>query len=636
MIKADVFEILERIQNQVEKIEDKKTKEIVSALLPPLYNFVEDVVAENTSLREEYQALKDENSRLKGEQGKPDIKGNTKKDGNISSAKELKEAEAIEDEVSREGFKLDKPSLEKLKENRIPEEVLEQLKNLNGKKYSNKAEFVEAVKSAIGSDLTNQHINTIVKYAQYKKRNRKPKLPEIKIDRIQKCEVDPEQLPKDAQFKGCEDKVVQDLIIKTDNVLFQREKYYSPSMNKIWLGKVPIGYEGDYGPHIKSDIISMKYVNNMSIPKIAEFFQNFEILISRSYISNRLTKHIDVFHQEKPEIYKASLECSSYQQIDDTGSRVNGQNYYTHIVCNPLAMLFFTTKRKNRLTILDILRNFESRSFLFNEETFSLLKQLKIPKKVIILLHKVEKNVGFNEQEMDEILNVIFPDPNKGKLHRIRIMEAGAIAFYHQESDMPIVKVLLGDDAPQFKLTTDELMLCWIHDGRHYKRLRPIVPNHQKELTAFRERFWNFYRELYKYKKNPSRELADFLSTEFDILFSTKTGYDELDKRIAKSKAKKEELLTVLKHPELPLHNNLSENGARAQKRREDVSLQTKTKEGTEAKDTMMTIIETAKKHSVSAYKYIHDRVSKAFKMPSLASLIREKAALQPTNYNSS
>jgi hypothetical protein len=631
MTKKDLIEVLENIQNKIEKIEDKKTKEILSVL----YNLVEDVVSYNTRLREENQALKDEINKLKGEQGKPDIKPNNKNDGDISSEQERKDAETPEDEISLEGFKLGKPSLEKLKENRIPAEVLEQLKRLTGKKYSSKAEFIEAVKSAIESDLTNQYIKILVKYARYKKRKRTPKLPEIQIDREEKCAVDTKQLPKDAQFKGYEDKVVQDLIIKTDNVRFKREIYYSASMKKTWLGKVPVGYEGDFGPHINSHIISMKYVNNMSIPKINEFLNNFGILISGSYISDRLTKHIDVFHQEKAEIYLASLESSSYQQIDDTGSRVNGQNYYTQIVCNPLATVFFTTKRKDRLTILDVLRNFESRHFLFNEETFSLLEQLKIPQKLIILLHKVETNTAFNEQEMHKMLNSLFPDPNKGKLHRTKIMEAGAIAYYHQEIDMPIVKLLLCDDAPQFKLITDDLSLCWVHDGRHYKRLRPVVQNHQKELTAFRGRYWNFYRELYKYKKNPSCELANSISAEFDILFSTKTGYNELDARIAKSKAKKEELLTVLNHPEIPLHNNRSENGARVQKRREDVSLQTKTKAGTEAKDTMMTIIETAKKHSVSSYKYIYDRISKIFKMPSLAKLIRVKSASQPTIYNS-
>jgi len=605
MKKVDISEVLKSIQNQVEKIEDNETKKIVSVL----YNLVEKIVSDNTSLIEKNQALQDEVNRLKGEQGKPNIKANKKKDGDISSEGERKEAEDKKDENNLEGFKLSKASLEKLKEKKIPGDVLEQLKSLIGKKYLNENEFIEAVKSFIGSDLTDLHINRLLKYARYKRRKRKAKIPEIHIDREEICAVDTDQLPADAVSKGYVYKVVQDLIIQTDNVKFNREKYYSPSMNRIWLGEVPVGYEGDYGPHINSDIISMKYVNNMSIPKITEFLQNFKIIISGSYISTRLTKHLDVFHQEKAEIYQASLECSSFQQIDDTGSRVNGQNYYTQIVCNPLATLFFTTKHKDRLTILDVLRNFESRSFLFNEEAFTLLAQLKVPKKIIILLHKVEENITLNEQEMQDILNNIFLDPNKGKLHRTRIMEAGAIASYHQESSMPIVKVLLGDDAPQFKLITDELSLCWIHDCRHYKRLCPFISNYQTELTVFLGRYWDFYRELYKYKKNPSCEFANILSAEFDILFSTKTNYDELNKRIAMSKAKKNELLTVLNHPEIPLHNNRSENGARVQKRREDISLHTITQEGTEAKDTMMTIIETAKKHSVSSFKYIYDRI---------------------------
>jgi len=631
MKKATLSEVLESIQNQVEKIEDSETKKIVSVL----YNLVEEVVSDNTNLLKENQALKDEVNRLKGEQGKPDIKANKKKDGDISSEKERKDAEVEEDASSREGFKLDKSTLEKLKENGISGEILEQLKSLIGKKYTQKDEFIEAVRSVIGSDLTHLHIDRLVKYARYRRRNRTPKLSQIHIDREEKCTVDTEQLPEDAQFKGYEDKVVQDLIIKTDNVRFKREKYYSPSMNKTWLGTVPVGYEGDYGPHINSNIISMKYVTNMSGPKITEFLVNFGVVISGSYISNRLTKHLTVFHQEKPEIYQASLECSSYQQIDDTGCRVNGQNYYTQIVCNPLATVFFTTEHKDRLTVLDVLRNFESRNFLFNEETFRLLEQLKVPQKLIISLHKVEKDIPFNEEQIHEILTTIFPDPKKGTLQRMRIMEASAIAYYHQQTDKPIVKVLLSDDAPQFKLLVDELSLCWVHDGRHYKRLRPVVPDHQKDLTTFRRHYWSFYRKLCMYKKNPSCECADSLSAEFDILFSTKTGYDKLDKRIAKSKAKKKELLTVLNHPELPLHNNRSENGARVQKRREDVSLQTKTKEGTEAKDTMMTIVETTKKHSISAFKYIYDRVSKTFKMQSLAKLIREKSA-NLANYDSS
>jgi len=79
-----------------------------------------------------------------------------------------------------------------------------------------------------------------------------------------------------------------------------------------------------------------------------------------------------------------------------------------------------------------------------------------------------------------------------------------------------------------------------------------------------------------------------------------------------------------LKHPELPLHNNAAELAARVEKRRQDVSLQTKSKKGTEAKDAFLTVVQTAKKLGVNIYDYISDRISKKFNMPSLAELIAQ------------
>ena len=243
-------------------------------------------------------------------------------------------------------------------------------------------------------------------------------------------------------------------------------------------------------------------------------------------------------------------------------------------------------------------------------------------------LHKIEKDRAFSESEIHEMLKEFFPDSDKGELNKIRIMEASAIAFYHQETGTPVVKLLICDDAPQFKLITENMGLCWVHDGRHYKRLTPVVPLHRKKLKAFCKRYWKYYAELITFKKNPTSKLSRSLSIKFDLLFSKKTGYVELDERIAKTKAKKDELLTVLNNPEIPLHNNLSENAARVQKRREDVSLHTLTDEGTKAKDTMMSIVETCKKLGISAYEFIHDRVSQTFKFPSLAEVI--KANVKP------
>jgi len=43
--------------------------------------------------------------------------------------------------------------------------------------------------------------------------------------------------------------------------------------------------------------------------------------------------------------------------------------------------------------------------------------------------------------------------------------------------------------------------------------------------------------------------------------------------------------------------------------------------------DTFMSLAATSKKQSVSFYQYIHDRISKANQIPSLASLIETRAS---------
>ena len=110
------------------------------------------------------------------------------------------------------------------------------------------------------------------------------------------------------------------------------------------------------------------------------------------------------------------------------------------------------------------------------------------------------------------------------------------------------------------------------------------------------------------------------------MLFSTVTGYTELDERIAKTKKLKENLLVVLEHPTIPLHNNPAELGARAQARKRDVSFHTINARGTKSKDTFMSIIATARQLGVNTFDYIKDRVSGAMKMPSLAEIIHKKA----------
>jgi Transposase IS66 family. len=432
-------------------------------------------------------------------------------------------------------------------------------------------------------------------------------------------------LPSDARSNGYRDVVIQDISIEPVNTNYEIEIFYSPSEHKTYSGKLPDGIKGEYGPGVRSLVITLSHVANVSEPKIYEFLRNIGVHISKATISRILTKGIDVFHEEKAEIFLEGLKATPYQQIDDTSARVNGDNHYTQILCNLYYAAYFTVPNKSRENILDILLCGKEKTYCFNDEAFNLMEAFNISH---IWKEKLSyfKNKTFGDDEMHRKLNSIFSS-NGYKTAKRKVLEACAIAAYHQRTDIPVVTTLLSDDAPQFKQITYQHALCWIHDGRNYKKLRPIVTYYKGKLEGFLDKYWDFYGELCEFQEIPDSEVAKQLSTKFDQLFSTVTGYEQLDERISKTKENKEHLLKVLVLPEVPLHNNAAELAARAKVRRRDVSLQTITVEGTKANDTFMTIVQTAKKLRVSAYDYIFDRVSNKFEMPSLAELIREKSS---------
>lgn len=460
---------------------------------------------------------------------------------------------------------------------------------------------------------------------QDKPKRTKPKKEDIKIDRVERCEINKDELPEDAEFKGYEYVVVQGIKITTDNVKFERAVYYSPSQRKTYLAPLPPGYHGQFSPETKALVMDLYQDGGMTEPAIERFLRTHGVYISSGTISKIITDDVAPFHQDKKDIVDAGLVATDYQHIDDTGARVNGKNYHTHILCNPLFTAFFTLPTRDRLAVIEVLSNGNIK-FCINEAAYTLMKKLGLPEKRLTQLKSLQLEPAFmSREEIDAHIRSIFPKEHRHLTNRKIIREAAAIVAYQQYSKK--IPILLTDGALQFQLITEHHALCWVHEGRHYKKLSPVVPMHSDALNEFRQSFWDFYRKLLAFKKAPNEKEADRLSAAFDGLFSKKTDYQDLDERIASTLAKKEKLLVVLRYPHLPLHNNPAELGARVQARKRDVSLQTKNAKGTQSKDSLMTITETAKKLFVNTYEYFCDKISEKNEMPSLADLIRQRSS---------
>ena len=455
-----------------------------------------------------------------------------------------------------------------------------------------------------------------------KSKGKRPKRKPLTIDRTEHCKVDPSILPGDAIKKGVQKSIIQDIEFKTHTVEFHREIYYSPSQGKRYIGELPPGYSGEFGPGVKSLVCVLYHDANVSQPGIVRLLNSSGLDISAATVSRILTDKTGVFHQEKRAIFEAGLQSSQDHHIDDTGARVNGKNHYVHVLCNPFYTAYFTRAKKDRLTILELLSP-EGLRFRCDLQSIDLMKPLGLPEKQRSRLIAHISDHLLTQEEMNCILAELFPDPNKQITNRRTILEACALTAYRHRADA--INILVCDDAPQFKNITESLGLCWIHEGRHYKKLRPFLPLHQRLLEKFLSSFWEYYHDLLLYKACPNIAQAEDLSEGFDHLFGQKTGYDVLDDRIEKTQKKKSQLLLVLDYPYIELHNNSAELGARAQARKRDVSLQTKTQAGTQAKDAFMTVVQTAKKLGVNILDYMKDRFSEAYAMPSLADLIRER-----------
>ena len=257
----------------------------------------------------------------------------------------------------------------------------------------------------------------------------------IAIDRETGGAVDPARLPPDAVFKGYEDVVVQDVIFRTDNVLFHKEKFYSPSQHQTYLASLPQGYSGQFGPGIKSLALVFYFGAQMSEPKVAELLRSVGVQISDGQVSNLLIKDQAAFHAEKDALYQAGLASSPWQHLDDTSTRVNGQNGYCHIVCNPLYTAYFTTAAKDRLTIIDVLTNHRPRRFLVNDEALGYVEVCGLSAVRCRQLAQVPGEVSMDEATMQALLETHLP--GLGPQQRKWILDATAVAAYHADAGVP-------------------------------------------------------------------------------------------------------------------------------------------------------------------------------------------------------
>ena len=430
--------------------------------------------------------------------------------------------------------------------------------------------------------------------------------------------VSPEIIPEGSVFKGVQPYTVQGIKIEPYNICYLLERWQTPDGTNI-VGKLPADVQGHYGCTLKTYILYQHNHCQVTQPLLLEQLREWGVDISAGQLSRILTEQKDIFHHEKDHILSTGLSVSDYVNVDDTGARHNGKNGYCTHIGNELFAWFQSTESKSRINFLELLRTGQT-DYVINKDALEYMNNQRLAKSTRHFLENHYKKHFANLTEWNAHLQEM-----KINNHRhVKIATEGALIGSLLHHGLPKSLVIVSDDAGQFNILKHAL--CWVHAERTLNK--PIAPSEEKRniLEEVRKQVWKFYKDLKAYKISPDETKKIELETRFDALFSQKTRYQMLNLALKRLYENKDELLLVLDRPEIPLHNNLSENDIREYVKRRKISGSTRSELGRRCRDTFTSLKKTCRKLGISFWDYLMDRLSNTNGIPPLPEIIAQHA----------
>jgi len=430
--------------------------------------------------------------------------------------------------------------------------------------------------------------------------------------------VEPPHVPVGSRFKGYQDWVVQELEINLKNTCYKRARYLTPD-GRLLIGELPPEVSGShFGAELRSYILSQYYQQHVTQNLILRNVRELGIEISSGELNEIITGDKHVFHTEKEEVLKVGLQISSHINVDDTGARHQGRNGYCTHIGNEFFTYFSSTESKSRVNFLKLLRA-DTAECVLDDVAREYMKRQRMPNEQLKLF--MQDRTFPDDASWDQYLAELGLKERCRRIATEGVLVATLVV--HNSMDK---LVIVSDDAGQFNVAGFLNALCWVHAERTINKINSYADKDHQAVDLVRKQIWEFYQELKSYKANPDAMMKDVLVRRFDKIFSQKTCFQTLNLALQRLYANKEELLLVLKRPEIPLHNNLSENDIRDYVKRRKISSTTRSDSGRNARDTMLSLKKTCQKLGISFREYIFDRISMKNLIPPLPTLIMSAA----------
>jgi hypothetical protein len=434
--------------------------------------------------------------------------------------------------------------------------------------------------------------------------------------------IHPEIVPAESRFLGYDDYVVQDLHIELHNTRFRLARWRTPE--GVYLkGQLPSPVQAyHFGPHLRSYVLYQYYHQHVTQPLLLQQLHAFGVDISRGQLSRLLTEGQAGFHAEAQALLRAGLEVSRYLNVDDTSARHQGKNGYCLYLGSQYFAWYQSGLTKDRLNFITVLWR------------ASPCPDYRVDAVAVEYLQARGASQWLIERFTYQALTRLSDEASWAAYLKARvIVETEEVRWVSEAARLASLvaqgwlekTVIVSDGAGQFAILSHAL--CWIHAERALRRLVPPGAAQRQAQARVLDEVWAYYRALKAYQASPQTEEAARLSARFDALCGQTTGYHALDKALKRLHQNKADLLRVLERPDIPLHNNAAEEGLRDPVKKRKVSAGTRSDTGRRCRDHFTTLKKTCFKLGVSFLDYLQDRVFQRNTLPSLAELIRAKAA---------
>lgn len=436
--------------------------------------------------------------------------------------------------------------------------------------------------------------------------------------------LQPKDIPAGSIFKGYQTYYVQELITGIRIIEYKRARYETPD-GEIIVASLPAEIRGyHFGPEIRRHIIYQNQVNRVPQEKIQQELSQRGIHISEGEIDRILADAVQDFKAEEEKMVETGINTAQYLQVDDTGARHAGTNGICTFVGNDFFSFYRTTNSKSRTNFVSILQGINS-TYVLNHSAFEYIKKYKMPQFVLTILENNKNKVLSDANAWEAFLQDNKITPLKMGKDRIKHLTIAAKigGLVHKGFDPNTV--ILSDGAGQF----DDLGLharCWIHAMRLFDELVPHNKQERLELDATWKLIKDYYQELKAYQAEPTVELKQILLDTFDQIFAKQQlTFNKLNDTLISLYRKKDDLLRVLDHPFVPLHNNGSEREIREFVTKRKISGGTRSNTGRQLRDVFTGLSKTCRKLDVSFWNFLGDRISKKNLMPQLSVVLQEK-----------